>query len=189
MSTRKPAAPKQRPTARAETAAPAQPLSAAEQEFIESMQRHCQQRGAQLTPLRIEVLLQMQKHAGSVKAYELLAELQARKPGFTPMSLYRTLDFLVEQELVHKVDATSSFILCEHGHHSQHDHGHPMMLICERCGQVAECSDPKTISALQSLLSTLDDKVGFHAHNVEIKGICAPCAAAEKQAEPAPEAR
>lgn len=146
-----------------------------EQAFLAAAQRHCDARGARLTPLRTDVLLHMLRHPGGIKAYDLLAGMQASKPGIAPMSIYRTLDFLVEAELVHKVDATSSFILCEHGHHSHHDHGHPILLICEQCGQVSECSNHEAKDALEAALASIREQAGFEARGMEIKGLCEPC--------------
>ncbi len=151
------------------------PLSASEQSLLDTLQQHCRQRGAQLTPLRLDVLTLLLQHTGGMKAYDLLAAMQARKPGIAPMSIYRTLDFLVEHELVHKVDATSTFIICEHGHHDHHDHGFPIMLICEQCGQAAECKDTDTIAALAQALSGFQAQHGFQARSMEIKGRCANC--------------
>lgn len=158
--------------------APGNPASTGSRDipaFIEAARRHCQERGTQLTPLRIDVLRHLLHHPGSVKAYDLLTAIQAEKPGFAPMSLYRTLDFLVENGLVHKVDATSSFIICEHGHHDRHDHGHPIMLICEGCGQVSEYSGEAVIEALTHATSRIREQSGFRARGMEIKGLCQSC--------------
>lgn len=157
--------------------------------FIESARLHCQQRGTQLTPLRIEVLRHLLQHPGSVKAYDLLTAIQAEKPGFAPMSLYRTLDFLVENGLVHKVDATSSFIICEHGHHDRHDHGHPVMLICEGCGQVSEYSSEEVIDTLAHATSRIREQSGFKARGMEIKGLCQSCGGGTATADHDPSGR
>ena len=148
-----------------------------EQAFIAEARRHCQQSGSRLTPLRIEVLLHLRQHPGGIKAYDLLSNLQSIKPGIAPMSIYRTLDFLVASGLVHKVDATSSFIVCEHGHHDHHEHGAPVMLICEQCGRAMEISDPEVHESLRTSLAHIHALHGFQAHGLEIKGNCRQCLA------------
>ena len=148
-----------------------------EQAFIAEARRHCQQSGSRLTPLRIEVLLHLRQHPGGIKAYDLLSNLQSIKPGIAPMSIYRTLDFLVASGLVHKVDATSSFIVCEHGHHDHQEHGAPVMLICERCGQAKEICDSEVLESLQASLAHIHALNGFQAHGLEIKGNCRQCLA------------
>lgn len=157
-------------------------LPASEQRFIEELLLHCHQRGAHLTPLRIDVLTVLQQRPGGMKAYDLLAEMQAKKPGIAPMSIYRTLDFLVEHELVHKIDATSTFLVCQHGHHDHHDHGFPVMLICEQCGQASECRDTEVIHALTQALHQFGTRSGFAASSMEIKGRCEQCAPGEAAA-------
>lgn len=157
-------------------------LPVADQRFIEELLLHCHRRGAHLTPLRIDVLIVLQQHPGGMKAYDLLAEMQAKKPGIAPMSIYRTLDFLVEHELVHKIDATSTFLVCHHGHHDHHDHGFPVMLICEHCGQASECRDTEVIHALTHALHQFGTRSGFAAGSMEIKGRCEHCATAAPDA-------
>jgi Fur family zinc uptake transcriptional regulator len=39
-----------------------------------------------------------------VKAYDLLSELSSRRSGVAPATVYRTLDFLQAQGLVHKLE-------------------------------------------------------------------------------------
>ena len=156
-------------------------LSAEEQVFVTAAQQHCLARGGKLTPLRVDVLLHVRKHPGGIKAYELLSSLQAVKPGLAPMSVYRALDFLVDTGLVHKVDVTSSFILCEHGQH-HHDHGLPVMLICKQCGKASEYAEP-TSGTLHAALDHLRDRNGFHATGLEIKGLCQQCSTAEAETD------
>lgn len=152
-----------------------QSLSAQEQAFIAAARQHCLTLGTRLTPLRTEILLHLRQHPGGIKAYNLLSNLQAIKPGIAPMSIYRTLDFLVGSGLVHKVDATSSFIVCEHGHHDHHDHGHLIMLICERCGRASEICDIGVQESLHASLNRIRTLNGFHVRSLEIKGICSQC--------------
>ncbi|MDO4232167.1 MAG: transcriptional repressor [Lautropia sp.] len=158
----------------AATTPAATPADAADA-LIETARQHCKARGTQLTPLRVDVLRHLARSPGGIKAYDLLTQIQKEKPGFAPMSLYRTLDFLVDNGLVHKVDATSSFIICEHGHHDRHDHGHPIMLICEGCGQVSEYSGEAVIEALAHATSRIREQSGFRARGMEIKGLCQSC--------------
>ena len=148
-----------------------------EQVFIAEARRHCQQNGSRLTPLRIEILLHLRQHPGGIKAYDLLSNLQSIKPGIAPMSIYRTLDFLVASGLVHKVDATSSFIVCEHGHHDHREHGAPVMLICEQCGQATEICNPEAHESLQASLAHIGALNGFQIRGLEIKGDCRECLA------------
>lgn len=139
------------------------------QSGLAAARAQCAAQQVQLTDLRALVLELLLIRGQATKAYDLLADMQARQPGVAPMTVYRALDFLVEQRLVHKVASTSSFIVCQH---ADHPHEDPVFLVCERCGSATEW-DSESISRqlAQALLPS-----GFHAHGMEIKGECASCA-------------
>ncbi len=65
----------------------------------------CSERGKRLTPIRRKVLEILLAQRRSVKAYELLDMIRAVQPGAAPPTVYRALDFLVEEGLVHRLDA------------------------------------------------------------------------------------
>jgi hypothetical protein len=67
-------------------------------------------------------------------AYEILDLLRPKDPSATPAGVYRSLDFLTELGLVHRIKSAKSFIAC-----AMPDHAHPsQMLVCRRCGTVVE---------------------------------------------------
>ncbi|TCZ66634.1 Fur family transcriptional regulator [Roseicella aquatilis] len=142
----------------------------------------CARRGAQLTALRREVLRLVLESEAPVGAYALLDRLKASRAGAAPPTVYRALDFLVEQGLIHKVERLNAFIGCtdalDHpedcGCGAAHDHPH-QFLICDRCGATAEISDPGVALALTRAARA----AGFRSRRatVEVEGICARCAA------------
>ena len=71
------------------------PLSS--EEFLLIAQQHCAARGARLTELRQQVLGLVLARGGVVKAYQVLTDLQAARGPAAPPTVYRALDFLVEQ--------------------------------------------------------------------------------------------
>jgi len=143
----------------------------------------CARRGAQLTALRREVLRLVLAAQHPVGAYALLDQLKASRAGAAPPTVYRALDFLVEQGLIHKVERLNAFIGCtdalEHPADcdcgATHDHPH-QFLICRRCGATAEISDP----AIARALARAAEAAGFAAARatVEVEGLCARCSAA-----------
>ncbi len=155
--------------------APSSPVEPAVGAWLAHARAHCAAHHAQLTPLRTQVLERLLARNRATKAYDLLADMQQRQPGIAPMTVYRALDFLVQQGLVHKIASTSSFVVCQH---SEHPHEDPMFLICERCGDTTEWSDPGVSTHLSRALR----ESGFHVHDTEIKGECARCSAADKPA-------
>jgi Fur family zinc uptake transcriptional regulator len=130
----------------------------------------CVARGLRLTPLRREVLelvLQAQKPVG---AYELLAKLSAKdgRPA-APPTVYRSLDFLLEQGFIHRLASINAFIPCCHpreGHQAA-------FLICEQCHRVQETSAANLVHALGELAQQ-----GHFVPKttlIEISGLCARC--------------
>jgi Fur family zinc uptake transcriptional regulator len=83
--------------------------------------------------------------------------------------VYRTLDFLLEFGLIHKIESTNAFVACHH-----FDCTHPVQfLICDTCGDVKEIQS-------EGLKDTLDKQaqtVGFSVvkQTIEAHGTCVIC--------------
>ncbi len=139
------------------------------QRKLASAQQHCETHGGQLTDLRRDVFELLLRRNGVAKAYDLQEDLAARRGRVAPMTVYRALDFLVDQGLVHRVDANNSFVACD----GEHDHHASVMLVCTQCGQVTEWHDDATFAGLQQQLA--GQAHGFAAQSIEIKGVCRTC--------------
>ena len=129
----------------------------------------CAERRRRLTPIRRKVLELLLRHGRSVKAYELLDAMRAVHPGAAPPTVYRALDFLMEEGLIHRLDAVNAWIAC-------HDAGgvpHDLLVVCTQCGAVAEISDP----AMNRQLAERVAQTGFAltAHETEIRALCPQC--------------
>lgn len=140
------------------------------EQWLDAAHAHCKRQGAQMTEQRREVLALLLLRGGSAKAYDLQDDMQQRHGRVAPTTVYRALDFLMEQRLVHKVDATNSYAVCSH---LAHDHP-SMMLVCIRCGDIGEWHDDPRFHALSAEVARL--RPGFEMRGLEIKGICARCA-------------
>jgi Fur family zinc uptake transcriptional regulator len=90
-----------------------------------------------------------------------------------PITVYRALDFLREQELVHRIESRNAFIACVHGHES---HEPVVFQICEKCGTVGEAAS----AAVADTIKNASRAAGFVPKTpvIEISGICAHCKAA-----------
>ncbi|WP_034946048.1 zinc uptake transcriptional repressor Zur [Erwinia oleae] len=134
----------------------------------------CQQRNVRLTPQRLEVLRLMSQRSGAISAYDLLDLLRESEPQAKPPTVYRALDFLLEQGFVHRVESTNSYVVCHHFEEPSHSSA---MLICDRCGSVAE----QHADGVEEILKTLALKSGFVlAHSViEAHGLCEECTVVE----------
>jgi Fur family transcriptional regulator, zinc uptake regulator len=136
----------------------------------------CVKRGTRLTSLRRQVLGLVLEPGGPVSAYDLLERLRTHHKGAAPPTVYRALDFLLGQGLVHKVERLSAYIGCVHAHDSEHHAA--QFLICRQCGRVLELED----TAIRDALGAAAAQLGFRAQgsSVEIEGICAACDAGSR---------
>jgi len=129
----------------------------------------CDQRGSRLTPIRRKVLELLLRHGRSLKAYELLDAMRAEHPGATPPTVYRALDFLTEEGLIHRLDAVNAWTAC----HDAAGEPHDLLVVCTGCGAVAEISDP----IMSQRLSERVALTGFTLANqeTEIRALCPQC--------------
>lgn len=144
------------------------------QDMLTHAERLCAQRGVRLTPQRLEVLRLMTLQPGAISAYDLLDLLKVSEPQAKPPTVYRALEFLLEQGFVHKVESTNSYVLCHLIDHPAHSSA---MFICDRCGVVKE----EVAEGVEDIMHTLAAKMGFALrHNViEAHGLCAECVVVE----------
>jgi len=141
----------------------------------------CAGRGARLTDLRRQVLGLILDAEGPTGAYDLLDRLRGTRRKAAPPTVYRALDFLLEQGLIHRVERLSAFVGCVA--HGADQHGHAaQFLICRRCGRVTEIDDHGLAHALKQAAARDGFVVG--KATIEAEGLCAACATAAAQ-EPA----
>ncbi|AHV91703.1 Fur family transcriptional regulator [Bordetella holmesii] len=136
----------------------------------------CAERGRRLTPIRRKVLELLLTHGRSLKAYELLDAMRAVHPGAAPPTVYRALDFLMDEGLIHRLDAVNAWTACHDAAGAPHD----LLVVCTGCGAVAEVSDP----AMSRQLAERVAQTGFAlaTHETEIRALCPQC---QKNAPPA----
>jgi Fur family transcriptional regulator, ferric uptake regulator len=138
--------------------------------FIEKLR----QRGYRITPQR-EMIIQTLAHSGHHMTAENVATIvQARASSVNLATVYRTLDFLVQEGLASRIDLGTGQVVYATALHGSHAH-----LVCRQCGCVIETDD----TLVSSLQQRLRDGYGFDA-NVEhlaISGICQNCQPYEKE--------
>ncbi len=142
-------------------------------EALEHAEVLCRDRGQRLTPSRrqiLEALLESHKPLGAYDIIDRTAEKGARP---APITVYRALDFLIENGLVHRIESRNAFIACIHDHAVDDV---MMFLICERCGAVGEARSTTVADSIRSAAGA----AGFAPKNpvIEVSGICAHCRAA-----------
>ena len=137
--------------------------------FLQHAEQLCKQRGVRLTQQRRRVLEIINNHNQPIGAYDILQQLDASEGAIAPPTVYRALDFLLQQGLIHRLQTLHAFVGCEHPDH----HHTGQFLICTECGQVEELED----SAVNSSLHDAAEAIGFVEEQrvVEVTGRCASC--------------
>lgn len=139
---------------------------------VEQARRYCEARGSNFTAARAQVYALLLKRGGQASAYDLIADL-SRDEGkpIGPPTVYRALDFLLEQGLVSRLESRNTFVLCAH---PGEDHD-CLMFVCEACGRAAEVVDER----VTGLLAQDARAIGFAPKRriIEVEGTCAGCAA------------
>ncbi|MEX2122304.1 MAG: Fur family transcriptional regulator [Woeseia sp.] len=136
---------------------------------LDRAEQVCCERGLRLTGLRrrvLELVWDSHKPAG---AYEILDSLNREGKRAAPPTVYRALEFLIEADLVHRLDSLNAFVGCPDpgvSHTGQ-------FLICRQCRSVAELDDPD----IDTLVGRKAADLGFTAvrQMVEILGVCLDC--------------
>ncbi len=139
-------------------------------EVLHRAEQLCGERGARLTKQRRTVLELLCASDKPLSAYEILDQMRATTRNPAPPTVYRALDFLLEQGLVHKLESLHAFVGCAH---PEHPHS-SQFLICADCGEVDEVESEAVLQGLQSAAKA----TGFRTRRpvVEVLGTCAECA-------------
>lgn len=129
----------------------------------------CARRNVRLTPLRQRVFELVWSSHKPIGAYDILSVLQSERGGAAPPTVYRALEFLLENGLIHRIESSNAFIGCAK---PGTDHAW-QFLICRSCGRVAEISD----TGLDDAISSAANTAGFtvQRRTIELAGICPKC--------------
>lgn len=134
----------------------------------------CKRHGARLTTKRKLVLSSLIQSGKALSAYDLIDLCKENfNENIPAMSIYRILEFLESEKLVHKLKLANKYVACSHIT-CDHDHGVPQFLICDTCDHVKEISINK--STVYQLKNDIE-QAGFHLINsqLEMNCICNSC--------------
>ena len=140
-----------------------------QRELLSEARQLCETRQLRLTSRRRQVLEILLISHQPMGAYDILAELNRVGPAerIAPPIVYRALEFLMSEGLIHRIESRNAFISCVHpGHQCT-----AQFLICRDCEQVAELEsrDQPLMAEANNLGFAVDHSV------VEITGVCAEC--------------
>lgn len=144
-------------------------------QIIDHAEQQCKSHGVRLTDKRKQVLMSLLQSERALSAYEIIDFCKAQfGQSLPPMSVYRILDFLAEEQLVHKLSLANKYVACSH---IACDHAHriPQFLICGECKKVEEVSiDQSVVHALQNNVKGAGFKLA--SEQIEIDCVCDSCA-------------
>jgi Fur family zinc uptake transcriptional regulator len=155
--------------------------SQCQKQLLRHAKARCESRRVKLTPRRLQVLTLLTQSHLPMGAYEILDFLnqQVNEEGaakcqpIAPPIVYRALEFLLAEGLVHRIESKNAFISCDHPGHQYA----AQFLICSGCEKVAELDNPDS-----SLLAEADN-LGFKVDHsvVEITGVCRDCSKVKRK--------
>jgi len=153
----------------------------------------CQQHNAKLTELRQQVLLLIWENHKPLGAYTLIDQLAEKtQRRIAPPTVYRTLEFLLELGLIHRINSLNAYIGCTqpHMHQTQSDPAqsiqgqsnqaplsrvdrHNYFLICKECHDTQEILD----ASLSEKIENVSQAFKFLPQEqwLEITGLCEAC--------------
>ncbi|MES1965809.1 transcriptional repressor [Psychrobacter sp. AH5] len=138
----------------------------------------CRHRGVRFTPLRQQIYKLVLQAKRPVGAYDLITQLQQTRllakdqkqsKNVAPPTVYRSLEFLLEQGLIHQLTSINAYVPCCHPR-AQHA---AAFLICEYCQRVQECSS----LPVQEMMGFAEQDAGFLVNHsvIELSGRCQAC--------------
>lgn len=128
----------------------------------------CFTRNQRFTSLRKRVFKLVWQQHKPIRAYDLLEKLQ--KTGrAAPPTVYRALDFLLELDLIHRIESLNAYVGCtEPGCENE---GH--FFICTKCNAYAEINSDNIKDAIKN--SAQECGFEIQQQTIEIMGICPKC--------------
>ena len=142
--------------------------------ILQSAAEKCRQTGGRLTDKRSRILGILVESESPLSAYEIVDRYNASADKSMPaMSAYRILDFLVSEQLAHKLASENKYVVCSHIVCS-HEHQIPQFLICRKCRRVKEIAIPRKL--VETLKKHVDGS-GYQlmSSQLELDCICERC--------------
>jgi Fur family zinc uptake transcriptional regulator len=143
---------------------------------LQKAQSECNRSGLRLTDKRCKVLKILLQASEPMSAYDIADQFKyIFSESLSAMSAYRMLDFLMQANLVHKLETSNQYLACSHIS-CEHDHELPQFLICDQCHTVKEIGLGKQL--LKELKVSIEN-TGFvlFSQQLELHGVCVVCGA------------
>ncbi len=129
---------------------------------------HLRETGLRITEPRVEVVEEIHGRQGLFTGEQLYGDLRERGSGVGRATIFRTIDVLVELEIldrVHQPDGAHGYVLRSPGHRHH--------LVCSACGDVVEFQGCNVGDLIDDLATRTDFRI--EGHWLEIFGTCGRC--------------
>lgn len=136
---------------------------------IKTAESICLDRKLQFTPIRRSILKLIWQSHSPLKAYDILEQFQKKDSSAKPITIYRSLDFLIENRMIHKIQSQNTYFGCSHPKESHNCY----FTICSKCHIVNEGCKNNLLSPLYEDLKK-EEFIVKHI-TLEIQGICRSC--------------
>lgn len=127
--------------------------------------------GGRVTGARLAIIECIANTKLPLTAKELYENLQD-KTKVDQVSVYRTLETLLELDLIHQVFPSGGYIPCFHLSCEQSYH---ILTRCSQCNSIEEMHIP--VDKVEPLINFLKSKKKFYpdTHLIQINGVCSDC--------------
>lgn len=137
----------------------------------------CEQNKVRFTALRQNIYTLILQAGKPIGAYDLIHALQVERNQDTthtlvniaPPTVYRSLEFLLEQGLIHKLGSINAYVPCCHPRQTHI----AAFLICDNCHSVQEFSN----LPVNEIVSYSESDAQFQVNKsmIELSGLCRDC--------------
>jgi Fe2+ or Zn2+ uptake regulation protein len=123
--------------------------------------------GHRLTPQRLAILQIIEEDGGHLTPSAIFERAVQRLPGLTEATVYRTLDFLVQNRLALVAYIGDGHLVYESARHTHHH------LICRECGHSVEIEH----DLLHTLYDQFQERTGYQIDTAHVTffGLCPAC--------------
>jgi Fur family ferric uptake transcriptional regulator len=142
-------------------------------ELMQTVSEKLKKKGYKFTPQRRAILEVVTEHSGKhLSSEEIYDYVKVKSPEIGLATVYRTVQLLVELDVLSKLNLDDGFVRYEIDDHDEDQHHHHH-LICSECGKIMEVKE----DLLDSLEAEIESKYAFQIkdHKLKFFGLCESC--------------
>jgi Fur family zinc uptake transcriptional regulator len=136
---------------------------------FEQVLRYAQSRHITLRKQQELILKILQQQPKPLNTVNILKYLQLENPTANRMTIYRAIEYLIKNRLIHKTQSNSTYSICQHI--SEHN---CQILVCRICGMQQEIHSHQICDTLEKIQQQY---LFIFSSPLEINGICKTCQA------------